>query len=165
VGPATDVWALGVVLYELITGKRPFPGQRREELKEPVCRSDFVRPRARCPRLDRRVEAVILRCLAKSPEQRYPSAGALADALAACQRPRFRGLLWGMAASVAALGLLAALWAVGLIMRPPDPEVAYLRQVDPIVERFERDGEIDLITAGPDGQTVPFIRPRNFLSR
>jgi serine/threonine-protein kinase len=77
----TDVWALGVILYELLVGRRPFLGQSAEALRQAIQTSAPPRPGALRPALDRTLESIVLRCLTKVPEQRYPSASALADDL------------------------------------------------------------------------------------
>jgi WD40 repeat protein len=81
VGPAADVYALGAVLYECLTGTPPFRGATFEETVAQVLGSEPVPPRRLRPDLPRDLESVTLRCLAKAPTDRYASAEALADDL------------------------------------------------------------------------------------
>jgi hypothetical protein len=78
---ASDVWSLGVILFELLTGRRPFADPDQAEVERLVRTADPPRPRTLRPGLPREPEAVLLRCLEKNPARRYPSAGALADDL------------------------------------------------------------------------------------
>jgi hypothetical protein len=75
----TDVWALGVMLYELLAGRRPFGGGSREALTRAILTSEP--PRLGHLEVDRTLEGIVRKCLAKEPRQRYPSAAALADDL------------------------------------------------------------------------------------
>jgi serine/threonine-protein kinase len=75
-----DVWAIGVTLYELLTGEVPFTGSMSEMLTR--IRSEAPpRLRARRPDVAPELEAAILRCLSKHPSDRFPNAGELAHAL------------------------------------------------------------------------------------
>lgn len=78
--PAADIWAIGVILYETLTGRRPFTGKARELVRQ-IEQAEPPRPRTVQPSLDRDLEVIVLKCLRKQPERRYTSAQALADDL------------------------------------------------------------------------------------
>ncbi len=81
IGPATDIYGLGTILYELLTCKPPFDGGADLQILRRIVEDEPVRPCKLRPTLPRDLEAICLKCLQKRPEMRYTSAAALADDL------------------------------------------------------------------------------------
>ena len=81
VGPQADVYALGVILYELLAGTRPFDHADTHVLLRRVIEDEPERPDKHVPGLSRDLELIALKCLAKDQADRYQTAGELADDL------------------------------------------------------------------------------------
>jgi tetratricopeptide (TPR) repeat protein/predicted Ser/Thr protein kinase len=129
VGPASDIYSYGAVLYEMVTGKPMFEAETPAEYKKKHA-SERPAPPARInPHLPRPLEHIILRCLEKDPAKRY---GSMVEVLAELGRveeeqgkPSFLGWLrknWAYAASLVLLaGIAAAVYFI-FIKPPPPPE-------------------------------------------
>ncbi|MFO0888265.1 MAG: serine/threonine-protein kinase [Isosphaeraceae bacterium] len=81
-GPVTDVYGLGAILYHLLTGQAPIPGRDPDEVLPRVIAGQVAPPRSINSHVPLTLEAVCLKALAREPADRYPTARALADDLA-----------------------------------------------------------------------------------
>jgi WD40 repeat protein/tRNA A-37 threonylcarbamoyl transferase component Bud32 len=134
VGPLADVYALGAILYELLTGRPPFRGTTVLETLDLVKTNEPVPPSRLVPGLPRDVETIALKCLQKEPGKRYESAAAMAEDLRRfvvgepivarpvpfwerawrwCRRHPAPAALTAAVVLVAVLGLAGILWQWG----------------------------------------------------
>jgi serine/threonine-protein kinase len=180
----TDVWALGTVLYEALTGRRAFEGATQVSLIGAILEREPEPLGSRQPLAPPSLERLVRRCLAKSPDDRWDSAHDVADELrwiagsglaapvGASRRPAWRGALLGVGLVVAG----AAAGALGdrlLRPRPAPPAVVRARLDVRPAEELNTEGVglpgVHFYTAGgsrtalawtPDGRALVFVGRR-----
>ncbi len=138
VGPAADLWGVGAVLFELLTGQHPFEGDDALALRRAVLETHHRDVHKLAPELPRAVVQIVERCLQKDPSARYPNAAALGAALEQAERgaerrgtlPRAAALAGAAAFVVLAVG--GWLWRKPLPVAPAQPTAAAHVEAHPV---------------------------------
>jgi len=146
IGPATDVHGLGAILYELLAGRPPFRMTTTMETVMQAIYCDPLPPRELRPQVPRELEQVCLKCLEKSPKDRYPTAEALAGELARYLQgdaidatgPLQKLRRWSrrepeIAARLCGLGLVSLLTEVNYRVLSPEPDASAHRSVQTVL--------------------------------
>lgn len=175
----TDVYSLGATLYEMATGRPPFLSQSPLELLTQIQRDEPTPPRQVDPAISRPLELVILKCLDKEPQRRYPSAAALAEDLKAVRdhqpitakglsilvtasrfmkrnQRQFNAIASSTLLTAAAIAMLALLWQqnqqskLGQV-RIHSPAGLYIANIQP---KTKQSGAINVAITTPMQQSI-----------
>jgi hypothetical protein len=162
----SDIFSLGAVLYEMLTGKRPFEGASGASLLSAILRDTPKAMRSLRPELDAGLEKVVSRCLEKDPGARYPSAPALLSDLEACQvresdahgSRSVRRRAWRAGLGLVLVGIVSfGVWFWRRVAherwarREALPEIQRLTESDQIMDAFRLAERVRPVLAGdPD---------------
>jgi serine/threonine protein kinase len=134
----TDVWALGVMLYEMLTGRRPFDGKDLAQVEDEILNREPKPPRQIDEKIPKELERVCLKCLSKDVTQRYSTAADLAQRLKDAIQPR-RRLSHRVLGSLLALAIcMVGVWGFWPAAKSPLPAL---------------EGTLDLLIWNPEDST------------
>jgi serine/threonine protein kinase len=166
----TDIFAVGTVLYEMATGRRPFTDEFAPELARSILNKQPPRPKGLNPAIPPRLESIILKCLEKDPQKRYQQAQEFLQDLKSLPT---RSAIWSsltrwtvvlpLAAVVAALAIVAGLWLqrTEYFWRNPIGDARFQTVTDfdgtEQAAAVSRDGHFVAFLSDRDGQTDVWV--------
>lgn len=124
IDPRADVWSVGVLLFEMLTGERPFPSPTVVGVVADILAGPIPTLASVLPGVDPRVDQVVRRCLTRALDQRMPSAAALIEALAPVLGPPPAPASFSGDAASAPVGLRAGADSMDVHLDPSDPDEA-----------------------------------------
>ena len=169
-GPRSDVYSLGVILYEMLTGQRPFDGSTTVLLHQ-IQSSDPRAPRSIKDSIPRDLETICLKALAKSPDRRYATAQEMADDLrrfhagesihARRVSPAERGVRWinrnRALAGAILVGFASTAVAFAVVVNRPSSGPETVTRQPEIPNRFAPTSLKVTLNTSPEGATVVFF--------
>jgi serine/threonine protein kinase len=171
-GAATDLFALGVMLQEMLSGEHPFARETAAETLTAILREDAPEPTVNGRPLPAALGRIVRRCLEKSPEERFHSASDLAFALdsamadSGASQPSMAAAVpvartFSPGPILAAAGVVAMVaFAAGWWLRPTPPPTA-----PPLVRELTFTGHDQQPAVSPDGRLIAFTSSRNGVSQ
>ena len=172
ISPRTDVYALGTILYEILTGRPPHVGETLMEIYGRIVREDPVAPKTTNPEIPEDLQTIVLKSLEKDPGRRYPSAREFADDLrqylagepiqarpAGLPYRLYRKVRKSRAARVAAVLAAAVLLAVGVMIATGKEKVPRHQAVNFLRDhaRTSLDAMLKLRRAGANEAMKEFV--------
>ncbi len=155
IGPATDIFGLGAILYELLTCRPPLQGQTSDEVLKNA-RGGHIQPPSHInPKVPKALEKICLKALAPEPEQRFPSAAVLSQAL-------HRFVSWPRRLVIAAASVLGVLLLAAVVSgsfffnsRDQEPSSPSANPHSPLQEEKELKAELLVRLYPPEDQDAP----------